>query len=643
MSAVDGVSGWSPARRSRVLSELDQVMSLVRVAHARVLRAEQVAGTSVGPGDRSFVDARARVSGAGAAEARRQVRAGEVLDAMPVLAGAVADSRVGLAQLDVIAQVTAEGPQGLREALADPAAQARFTEAVTGMTPVQTRKTILEYAAVFDPGRVQDEHDQARRDRFFNLSGHGAGVKVTGFLDATSGHALRLALEAASPRVEGDERTGQQRRADALGTIATHALGCGTGDGGTSEGGAGADGRGGTGSGASVSSAGSGGGGGARTGKPGGGLSGVRNRPHISLIVPAETMVELHRAGLAGETGRIHHARRTDGRGQPQDDTRPAPRGSSGGGVSGVPDVAGETNSLFSDLPGPRTADGELITTRSAAGHLAAGLAGVPAPTLEDGTPVALSELARALCDCDITRIAITADNVPVDLGRTARVYTGAHRRAVTVRDQGCAWNGCETPARFTEIHHIRWWDRDNGETSLENAVMLCDYHHHRVHEHNLTIERHQPPPPRKPGRRRPRIENGDTPPDHPARNPDTPDAAQDGQSDAPGTAHGGQPDAPSAGHGGQPGRPSATDDGSPGTPSAARLETHDTARGGQRDTARTLTGGNINERGAVQDSRPSPTEELLPPLARPRATYTFRRTTDGTIVNEPRRPGAAA
>uniref|UniRef100_UPI0009DEAC57 HNH endonuclease signature motif containing protein n=1 Tax=Cellulomonas sp. HZM TaxID=1454010 RepID=UPI0009DEAC57 len=500
-------------------------------------------------------------------------------------------------------QVTAEGPQGLREALADPAAQARFTEAVTGMTPVQTRRTILEYAAVFDPGRVQDEHDQARRDRFFNLSGHGTGVKVTGFLDATTGHALRLALEAASPRVEGDERTGQQRRADALGTIAAHALGCGTGESGASGGGTGV----GAGTGAGGKDAvGSGAGGttgaglvgstgvgaGARTGKTGGGLSGVRNRPHISLIVPAETMVELHRAGLAGETGRIHHARRADGRGRPQDDTRPAPRGSSGGGVSGVPDVAGETNSLFSELPGPRTADGELITTRSAAGHLAAGLAGVPAPTLEDGTPVALSELAKALCDCDITRIAITADNVPVDLGRTARVYTGAHRRAVTVRDQGCAWNGCETPARFTEIHHIRWWDRDNGETSLENAVMLCDYHHHRVHEHDLTIERHQPPPPRKPGRRRPRIENSDTPPDHPV---------------------------------GQPGAPAHVTAGGPDTPGSSVLPHHPR---GPRDH--------------VTDSDDHATDGL-PPLGRPRSTYTFRRTSDGTVVNEPRRPGAAA
>ncbi|WP_255347070.1 HNH endonuclease signature motif containing protein [Cellulomonas sp. HZM] len=453
--------------------------------------------------------------------------------------------------------------------MADPVAQARFTEAVTGMTPVQTRRTILEYAAVFDPGRVQDEHDQARRDRFFNLSGHGAGVKVTGFLDATTGHALRLALEAASPRVEGDERTGQQRRADALGTIAGHALGCGTGEGGAGSvvGGGAGEYVGSGGASSSSSGAGSAVGVGARAGRVGGGLSGVRNRPHISLIVPAETMVELHRAGLAGEQGRIHHARR-----------------------EAV--VEGEVNggdSLFADLPGPRTADGELITTRSAAGHLAAGLAGVPAPTLEDGTPVPLSELAKALCDCDITRIAITADNVPVDLGRTARVYTGAHRRAVTVRDQGCAWNGCETPARFTEIHHIRWWDRDRGDTSIDNAVMLCEYHHHRVHEHNLTIERHVPPPRPRPGRRRPRIENGDMPPDQPI-------------------GAGGQVDAPSG-------------------------------RNGQVDAP---IGAMVGDLDALMPGADA-TAGGLPPVGRPRASYTFRRTSDGTVINEPRRIDAAA
>ena len=118
----------------------------------------------------------------------------------------------------------------------------------------------------------------------------------------------------------------------------------------------------------------------------------------------------------------------------------------------------------------------------------------VPA-TLEDGTPVAMSELAQALCDCEITRIVMSAEGVPLDLGRTKRTYAGVHRRAVVARDRQCAWNGCHTSARWSQVHHIRWWDRDRGSTSIENGVLLCDYHHHEVHRLDLTIERHAKPP----------------------------------------------------------------------------------------------------------------------------------------------------
>ena len=132
----------------------------------------------------------------------------------------------------------------------------------------------------------------------------------------------------------------------------------------------------------------------------------------------------------------------------------------------------------------------------SAVERLAASVRGVPAPTDEDGNPLPVSEVARLLCDCALTRVVVDAESRPVDVGRTQRLYSGHLRRAVVARDGGCAWAGCGRPARWCEVHHIRWWDRDGGETSVENGVVLCSYHHHVVHERDLLIERHAPQPP---------------------------------------------------------------------------------------------------------------------------------------------------
>ncbi len=202
-----------------------------------------------------------------------------------------------------------------------------------------------------------------------------------------------------------------------------------------------------------------------------GGTGSTATRPHLSLVVPAATFAEL----------RAHHARTDSG---------PVAAGPAGAGTGGArPD--GARHEAPRRLP-------------------------VEPATLEDGTPVAMSELARALCDCDIARIVLSAEAVPVDLGRTQRLYPATHRRAVSLRDRHCAWDGCAVPAPYCDVHHIRWWDRDDGPTSLDNAVLLCSHHHHVVHTLDLRIERLPRPPGAPPITRVPDTRRSAVPPDDP-------------------------------------------------------------------------------------------------------------------------------
>ena len=66
--------------------------------------------------------------------------------------------------------------------------------------------------------------------------------------------------------------------------------------------------------------------------------------------------------------------------------------------------------------------------------------------------------------------------SLPLDIG-VSRSIPGHVRRAVLLRDRGCAWPRCGRPAAHCDIHHLRH-QADGGETSVGNCVALCQYHH---------------------------------------------------------------------------------------------------------------------------------------------------------------------
>ncbi len=79
--------------------------------------------------------------------------------------------------------------------------------------------------------------------------------------------------------------------------------------------------------------------------------------------------------------------------------------------------------------------------------------------------------------------------SLPLDLGRAKRLFTPAQRKALLIRDQTCRAEGCDTPGTWCDAHHLNPW-HTGGTTDLDNAVLLCPHHHHRIHDTGYRTDR---------------------------------------------------------------------------------------------------------------------------------------------------------
>jgi hypothetical protein len=98
------------------------------------------------------------------------------------------------------------------------------------------------------------------------------------------------------------------------------------------------------------------------------------------------------------------------------------------------------------------------------------------------GTVLLVDEIRRLACDGNVTRVVFGPDSQPLDVGRTKRLVAPSMRMAVVARDRHCVFPGCDRPAGWCDVHHLRHW-ADGGPTALENMVLLCRHHHGLVHE----------------------------------------------------------------------------------------------------------------------------------------------------------------
>ena len=127
--------------------------------------------------------------------------------------------------------------------------------------------------------------------------------------------------------------------------------------------------------------------------------------------------------------------------------------------------------------------------------------------------PVSIGTARELAASAGVAPVLMRPDNEVLELGRAARLFSRAQKVALVERDGGCAWPGCRRPPSHTQAHHIAWWTRDRGATDLDNGIMLCSHHHHRVHDDGWGIvirERRSwfIPPPHIDPERRPRAGN---------------------------------------------------------------------------------------------------------------------------------------
>jgi Domain of unknown function (DUF222)/HNH endonuclease len=112
---------------------------------------------------------------------------------------------------------------------------------------------------------------------------------------------------------------------------------------------------------------------------------------------------------------------------------------------------------------------------------------GLGSAVLDTGGRISAAEARRLARDACIVPLILDSDSMPLDVGRQQRLATAALRDALTHRDQGCTFPGCDRPPRYCHAHHITSW-LAGGETKLSNLCLLCERHHVIVHRRHISL-----------------------------------------------------------------------------------------------------------------------------------------------------------
>jgi len=100
--------------------------------------------------------------------------------------------------------------------------------------------------------------------------------------------------------------------------------------------------------------------------------------------------------------------------------------------------------------------------------------------------PISAGTARRMAAEAGIIPIVMGGPSEILDLGREQRLFTPKQKLAILEIHPTCA--ACGRPPEWTEVHHIRWYQRDGGRTDIANAIPLCSSDHHAVHDNGWEI-----------------------------------------------------------------------------------------------------------------------------------------------------------
>ena len=103
--------------------------------------------------------------------------------------------------------------------------------------------------------------------------------------------------------------------------------------------------------------------------------------------------------------------------------------------------------------------------------------------------PIPRSELERLACEADLFGALFSRGGLPLWHGRKTRTVSPQQWRMLIARDRGCVL--CAASPSHCHAHHIVPWTAPaQGPTDIDNLVLVCNRHHHHIHQHDLTLTR---------------------------------------------------------------------------------------------------------------------------------------------------------